>query len=322
MLENQVKTHLELAKKTIDDNYHNPNKNAQSSDYFLNLYSFTNENLSACLKDYNFTNNHVLTLGSSADQVLNFISKGSTDVTLLDLNPFVKYYYDLKTAAIFTLSRDAYLDFFCQPPLSFPNHNYHPLNEKDYYKLSLLLPKDSKIFWNTLFNNYNGKFLKKHFFMKDELSKKHLIKNNPYLSHDNYQSLPSKLEKSNLLFIQDNVINIPNIPNNYDVIYLSNVLDYLFTYYFTKLDNQEYQMHPSVAKNYLNFISQNIDKLTPNGLLFFHYMWDIRNYGYQYYSGFDKLLLPRENINKLIIPGSNHFNDEQDSIYVYTKKLK
>lgn len=319
-MENQVKAHLELAKKTIDDNYHNPKKNAQSSNYFLNLYSFTNENLSDCLKKYNFSNQHILTLGSSADQAINFISQGSTNVTLLDLNPFVKYYYDLKIATIFTLSRDAYLDFFCQSSIGFPNPNI--FNEKDYYKLSLYLPKDSKLFWDTLFNTYNGKFLKKHFFMKDELSKKELIKNNPYLLPDNYQNLPSKIEKSNLQVIQDNILNISNIQNNYDTIYLSNVLDYLFTYYFTKLDNNDYQMNPSVVKKYLDFINQTINKLTPNGHLFFHYMWDIRNYCYQYYSAFDQILFPNKNLNKLTFPGSNHLKDEQDSIYVYTKKLK
>ena len=322
MTTNQVLSDICLAKQLISTNSQYPNKNAQVPNYFLNLYPFTNENLTGCLQNFNIPNRCILTLGSSADHALNFISQGSPDITLLDLNPFVKYYYDLKVAAIHTLSRDAFLDFFSRPAFSFPEPSNNCFNEKDYSKLSLSLPKDSKLFWDTLFNTYSNKFLKKHLFMKEELPKKMLIKNNPYLATDNYHRLPSQLAKTNLLFLQDNILNLTNLSATYDIIYLSNVFDYIFSFRFTKLPSGNYEMHSSVAKEYLNFLKQVITKLNPHGHLFFHYMWDIYNNNYQYYSSLDKILAPHDDITKLTFPGSNHFRDEQDSIYVYTKKLK
>jgi len=321
MTKNQLSKDIELAKSIIEENAHNKNKNAQSPNYFLNLYAFTNENLSGCLQNCSFSSSQVLTLGSSADQIFNFTSRNALDITLLDINPFTKYYYDLKKSAILNLSRDAYLDFFSQPSFNLTNHHSNSFNEQDYYKLSLYLSKESKIFWDTLFNTYSNKFIRKYLFMKNELPKKHLIINNPYLLPDNYQKLPLQIEKSHLHIIEDNVLNIANHEKNYDIIYLSNVLDYLFSFYFTKLDNNEYKMHPDVANKYLSFINEIINKLNPQGTLFFHYMWDINNYYYRYYSSFDKVIIPNKNFSKLIFPGSNHFPNEKDSIYVY-KKIK
>lgn len=322
MINNQVLTDISLAHKVIDENNKNPNRNAQNPNYFLKLYSFTNETLSGYFQNYHFPNHQILTLGSSADQVLNFIFHGATSITLMDLNPFVKYYYELKKAALFNMDRDTFLNFFGNHFFSLTDQcNNCVLNEKDYYKLSLSLPKDSKMFWDSLFNTYSPWFIKKHFFMKDELSHKHLIKNNPYLSLEDFKKIRQQIEKSNVFFLQDNVLNIANLNQTYDDIFLSNVLDYLFTFKFTKV-NDNYEMHPSVTKEYLNFLKLVITKLNQDGVLYFHYMWDIYNSHYQYYSAFDKMLDNQPNCTKLTFPGSHHFNDELDSIYIYTKKLK
>lgn len=322
MTNHQVTKDIAFAHEVINDNSHHPNKTAQSPNYFLKLYPFTNENLSSSLKNYQFNNHHILTVGSSADQALNFIFKGANHLTLMDVNPFVKYYFDLKTSAIFNLDRETFLNFFYHSPISFPSlGNGNFLNDKDYYQLSLSLPQDSKLFWDTLFNTYSPSVIQKHFFMKGELSKKELIKNNPYLQVDNFNQLRHQLTKSNLIFLEDNILNIANLHQTYDDIYLSNVLDYLFTFQFTKTGDN-YEMHSTVTKEYLQFLKLVITKLNPGGVLFFHYMWDIYNNRYQYYSAFDKMIAHHPNVTKLTFSGSHHLKDELDSLYIYTKKLK
>jgi len=95
------------------------------NEFFLKLYSFSNENLSGYLRNYEYFNKKALTVGSSADQILNLINYNCQDITLLDLNPFVKYYYDLKKAAILGLDTKGYLNFFCNNNTSsiFRKHN-------------------------------------------------------------------------------------------------------------------------------------------------------------------------------------------------------
>ena len=54
------------------------------------IYPFTTENLNGYMNKLDFKNKKVLTVGSSADQILNVFLLGCKDITLLDINPFVK----------------------------------------------------------------------------------------------------------------------------------------------------------------------------------------------------------------------------------------
>ena len=55
----------------------------------------------------------LLTVGSSGDQVINASLKNCKDITVLDINPFTKYYFNLKKAAILTLKYEEFCKFFC-----------------------------------------------------------------------------------------------------------------------------------------------------------------------------------------------------------------
>ena len=65
-------------------------------DPFQRLYPFTTENIAGYIDKFNLKGKSLLTVGSSADQVINAIYKGSKDITLYDVNIFAKYYYYLK----------------------------------------------------------------------------------------------------------------------------------------------------------------------------------------------------------------------------------
>jgi len=81
-----------LNKLTLDLNIYN------------RIYSFTNENVAGYIDYFDLKNKSLLTVGSSGDQVINAFYKGCRDITLIDVNPFAKYYINLKIAAVISLT--------------------------------------------------------------------------------------------------------------------------------------------------------------------------------------------------------------------------
>ena len=81
------------------------------SSLFDYIYPFTTENISGYINEFTLENRSLLTVGSSSDQVLNAILYGCENVTLLDINPYTKFYYYLKVACILTLNKEEYLEF-------------------------------------------------------------------------------------------------------------------------------------------------------------------------------------------------------------------
>ena len=77
--------------------------------YFDKIYNFTTENIDGYIDKFDLKDKSLLTVGSSSDQVLNAFYCGCKDITLMDINPYIKEYFYLKKAAIITLD---YEDFF------------------------------------------------------------------------------------------------------------------------------------------------------------------------------------------------------------------
>ena len=94
----------------------------------------------------------VLTVGSSCDQTLYSLLYGAKSVTLFDLNPFVKYFYELKSTAIQTLPMSKTRQLFTIKP------KLIPLNfEKIIEKLSPLMSEESQEFWSSLGKEFSHK---------------------------------------------------------------------------------------------------------------------------------------------------------------------
>ena len=96
---------IELAQKVIDSDFENG---------FNKLYSFTTENIKDYISSFDLNNKSLLTVGSSADQAINAILNGCKDVTIMDINPFVKYYFNLKKAGMLTLDYKQFMDLLQQ----------------------------------------------------------------------------------------------------------------------------------------------------------------------------------------------------------------
>ncbi len=287
-------------------------------DYFMRLYSFSNENLSAYLCKHNYNNKNVLTTGSSGDQVLNLISYNCHDITHLDINPFSKYFFDLKKAAIFGLNRDEYLKFFTNNNTIF--NFYNPtLNQHTYQKISKYLPQDSLTFWNAIFNKFDTKTIRKNLFMTGELPKLDLMKNNDYLQDITFSKMRTQLEKVEPIFVTAELSQInPDNYSKYDYIILSNIMDFIYSLPVKTTE----EVDEILTYQYKGLLLKIIEMLKEEGTLFFHYLWDCDNAEREYYYLMNKHFNKIDNYKIINIPGSNHIKNESDMVCTYKKVKK
>ncbi len=197
---------------------------------FLKIYPFTTENISGYIENFNLKDKSLLTVGSSGDQVFNAILNGCKKITIIDINPFTKYYYNLKAAGVIELSKEEFLRFFRYKdyPKVFKENKF--VFDKEYYeqiKLTLkLLDYESYLFWDSILNIYNGEQVRNKLFMLDEDRTAVIEKINPYLENTSFETLKTKLKTVYPNFIIGNIFK-ENINCLYDNIWLSNIGTYI-----------------------------------------------------------------------------------------------
>ena len=201
---------------------------------FYHIYPFTTENLSGYFKKLDLKDKTILTTGSSADQILNAISMGCMDITCFDINPFVKYYYDLKVVAIKYLNHEGFIDFFSISHLDSTKTKinlYNGFQKETYCYLSKYLSGDSKKFWDTLFYNYTIEEIKSGLFFPMKLSLNKIKKVNNYLDKNVYYELRNNINDANVKFIKTDIRTLNyNIKDKFDYIILSNLLQYIHSF--------------------------------------------------------------------------------------------
>ena len=222
---------------------------------FDKLYSFATENVQEYFNNLEIENKSLLTVGSSSDQVINGIILDAKKITLLDINPNTKHYFELKKAAILSLNRKEFIRFLYDDKL----------NLEDYKKIKKELENNSKedaIFWNELFKKYNYRQISKDLFSTDLLSKDTIIKENNYLTTRNsFNEIKEKIRYADVDFKNANIFDLKNSLNNemYDRIVLSNILQYIE--YFAK--NNEYK---TIKKCFDNLCNHLENELNTDGL--------------------------------------------------------
>jgi len=212
---------LDIAIQRCGDNY------IDEWQRFYHIYPFTTENISGFIKYFDLKDKSLLTVGSSCDQVLNAILMDAKSITLLDVNPFVKYYYYLKVAAIIELNMDEYLLFmrYKDYPIVFKD-NIDVFNKETFDKIVpvlRLLDYESYLFWDDLFQMYAPIVVRKKLFSNDENRDSIIKQCNPYLKNDAlYNQLRGKILSIKPIFIKGNIREV-NITNKYDNIWFSNI---------------------------------------------------------------------------------------------------
>lgn len=230
---------------------------------FDRIYPFTTENISGYIDYFDLKDKSLLTVGSSSDQAINAIYRDVKEVTVIDRNPFIKYYFFLKLAALNTLSRSDFFDFFkyYDHPKVF-KHNENVFNKEVFNKIKVELRKLdylSYLFWNELFSSYSSKDIKTHLFDAEEERTDVLTYLNLYLKDDDsYKKTREKLYNKIPEFVNDNIMYSTH-NKTYDYIWLSNIALYYGEY-----------------EDYLHMTSEMFKRLNEGGLLQMTYLYGVR----------------------------------------------
>ena len=199
---------------------------------FEEIYPFTTENIAGYIDYFDLQDKSLLTVGSSGDQIINAAFKGAKDITLLDINPYAKYYYYLKAAGILELNLIDFNEFFRYNdyPKVF-KYNKKVFDKASYKKIKSTLKSldnDSYLFWDELFDMYQPDHIRFSLFSNDEYGTSVLGKSNLYLQSENtYDETKTKLKELRPEFINEDIFK-SNLTKNYDNIWLSNIACYLY----------------------------------------------------------------------------------------------
>lgn len=194
---------------------------------FDRIYPFTTENIAGYINLFDLDNKSLLTVGSSGDQVINASLFNCKDQTVIDINPFTKYYFYLKKAAIISLTYQEFLDFFLYRNYpKFCHNNKQVFDREIFNKLKKILKfedYDSFYFWNELLTSYDTELPRRELFSDDEDRDIVLKKINLYMQNSTYfEKTKTSIREVNPMFICDGIMKV-NLNRNYDNIFLSNL---------------------------------------------------------------------------------------------------
>lgn len=281
----------------------NPTKN------FNQIYPFTTENILGYLNLFELNDTSLLTVGSSCDQALNAILYGTKDITIYDVCPFVKEYYYLKKTAIESFTKEDFLNFIHYKRIFF--HNKNVLNKDMYLSIRNKLKDndyESYLFWEALYQEFEGLTIKKKLFVDEENSRKVLSYSNLYLMNDyNYERLQSKINNVNINVQSGNIFS-SDISGNYDNIFLSNMCSYYHN------------------EQMLELYDKLMPHLNEEGRMLMAYLY----YGYELYTRVSELLKKiRDREEKIhfgrfvgITAVGQPITTVEDNVVIYKKTLK
>lgn len=202
-----------------------------SNHCFYQLYPFTTENISGYINHFVLKDKSLLTVGSSCDQILNAILMDCKNITLLDINPYTKYYYYLKVAALLELNRDEFLKF-----LRFRDYPEVFKDNKEFFNISVynkirntlrLLNYESYLFWDELFQTFKPLDIRENLISHDEGRNEEVIGSNLYLKNTIlYEEIKNKIKNAKPVFINGDLFDV-KLEEKFDNIWLSNVASYL-----------------------------------------------------------------------------------------------
>ncbi len=212
-------------------------------------YFNTNENL-LYLKEFAIKDKDILTICGSGDHPFMCLINGAKRIDTFDNNPLQYYIMELKRSAILGLSKSDFLTFF---PM-FGGSINEMYNKKYYDIFSKYLHKDSKMFWDYVYNNSTNKLYLLQLFSNP-------IINESDFTQD-YDYLKKRLEEDTIRFNLSDAYHISRHLNKstYELIILSNIFDHIYKY-------KEYN-----EEEYLKLIRNNfIPLLTKDGTCIYHY---------------------------------------------------
>ena len=189
------------------------------------LYMMTNEQLNDIWqKRRQLGNCNALSVLASGDQTFNLVNKGVLSIDTFDINRLTEYYaLGFKKTAIETLS---FMDFLTLFDRYDPDYDFEL--EKEVIKN---MPDEYRWFWQEFL--YLAKDIKQNPSIFDLVGGCDDIdnvlcdrKNNYLLDGNEYKLLQENMKKAKITFRCCDIKEIPKTFGQYNIIYLSNILDY------------------------------------------------------------------------------------------------
>lgn len=196
------------------------------------MYVYATEMIGTYYSLLNLKDKSVLTICGAGDHVIDAFHLGAKEVIGFDLNKFSKNMLNIKIAAIKSLNYTEFLTFFGDEKVN------NGLAYNLYQKLSNYLPKETKDFFDNLYEEFqfDGQKLaaSEHFRQRDDLSTnrvsiKEIIS---YLkTEEDYLSTRKILESKNIKFIHSDLRDISSAKElsgkKFDFINISNTHHYV-----------------------------------------------------------------------------------------------
>lgn len=241
-----------LAQKIVNQTYYN----FQNKNFFHKhsiIYKSTNEELSNANIFYQ-NKKDILSVISSGDQILNSITNGVINIDAFDISNFPKYFLFLKMAAIKNLSREEYIDFFFESTTT--EEKYDDL----YYTLRKDLNKKNKEFWDSLFDYFDWYDIYNSRLFSSEFKSRNFIENeNIYLEENNYKRLKNIIDRVNINLYEGDILKLKTLyKNKYDLIYLSNIINYVNRIKYKELLSKFNLNDNGIILTYFYEINENI----------------------------------------------------------------
>ena len=243
-LDNDIKN----AKAVIDGKINN---SSFAFSEFSSIYKSTNECLShRPYIDALMKRDRVLSIIGSGDQIINNILFDTINIIGLDISTFPKYLLLLKLAAIKVLKEEDYLEYFY-------GIDKEPFLDNYYNIIRNELDDNVKVFWDSLYDEYNNKLYGSKLFNDFEPSARRGVLNNPFLQDDFYNVVKKNIEKANIELLRYDMFNASKLNRGYfDLINLSNIINNIDRFDGETLSSFDYRdKFTNAIKKYKKFLT-------------------------------------------------------------------
>lgn len=214
--------HFDIAQSIVRGTHNCFNKDKTFTEHSF-IYKKTNERLQDILDIFSDKDKILCVIGSG-DQILNALLNRPQKVDAFDISIYPKYFLELKIAAIKTLTREEFIDFFIND-INYKKEDYY--DDLFYEKIIKELDGDVRDFWKYLFD-FNDWYdiYNSMLFSTEPVIKEYALVQNKYLTEEEYYKLREILKINKINYIQSDILNL-DIDDNYDLIYLSNIIQYV-----------------------------------------------------------------------------------------------
>ncbi|MBQ7351791.1 MAG: DUF3419 family protein [Clostridia bacterium] len=196
------------------------------------VYPYSNENIADVYAGMDLRGKRVLTVGSSGDQLFEFVCKGCRAVVLIDANILSQPFIELKIAAIKNLSMFEFMDYLTKENIF--KHRY-------YWKVCNDLSPKSREFWDNAMLEYEPKI--RETIVNNMVHNNFAINDRKFVNYLKsmtvYETLRNNLSSCKINFINSAFNDFDKKSRGkYDLIVLSNISDYIETNnFFSTVDS-------------------------------------------------------------------------------------